>query len=56
MSRAIYTLYRGDEVIGTGTISELAELWGVKKDTMHWYATPSARKRGNIVAIYSDRV
>ena len=56
MSRAIYTLYRGDEVIGTGTISELAELWEVKKDTMQWYATPSARKRGNIVAIYSGRV
>ena len=45
-----YALYRGDDLLGIGTAVELAELIGVKEDTIKWYATPSARKRGNMVA------
>ena len=45
MIMSIYAAYRGDRYIGEGTLSELAELLGVKRKTLLWYRCPSARKR-----------
>lgn len=36
-----YTLYKGDELIGMGTVKELAEQFGVKPSTISYYHTPS---------------
>jgi hypothetical protein len=33
-------LYRGDELIDSGTIKEIAERRGVRKDTIYWHTTP----------------
>ena len=41
----IYAAYRGDTYIGEGTLSELAELLGVKRKTLVWVRSPAARKR-----------
>jgi hypothetical protein len=35
-------LYRGDELIDSGTIKEIAERRGVRKDTIRWYLTGAA--------------
>ena len=32
-------LYRGDEIIDTRTIKQIAERRGVRKDTIRWYLT-----------------
>ena len=45
MITSIYAAYRGDRYIGEGTLSELAELLGVKRKTLQWYRCPSAKKR-----------
>jgi len=39
------TLYRGDEVIDTGTIKELAERRKVRKATIYWLTMPTAQRR-----------
>lgn len=52
----LYTLYHGDEIVGVGTMDDLAELLGVSLSTIQWYATPSARKRGNTFAVFCGRV
>lgn len=38
-------LYRGDEIIDTGTIEEVADRRGVQKLTIHYYLMPIAAKR-----------
>lgn len=47
---AEYTLYKGEELIGLGTIAELAAKQGVTTKTMYFYAMPSyqrnVRKKG----------
>lgn len=43
----IYALYQGDKFIDEGTVKELAEKLGIKKETLYFYATPSYRKRKN---------
>ena len=40
-----YALYKGDELLAIGTISEIAEKMGVKRDTISFYKTPAYRKR-----------
>lgn len=42
-----YALYRGDSLIGMGTVEELAEMAGVKPSTIKWYMTPSGSSRGH---------
>ena len=36
-----YALYKGDEIIGTGTVKELAKMLGVKPSTIAYYRTPT---------------
>lgn len=43
----IYALYRGEKFIAIGTKKELAELLGVKVETISFYATPAYKKRTN---------
>lgn len=38
-------VYRGDEVIDTGTIKEVAERRNVRKDTLYWGLMPTAARR-----------
>lgn len=45
MIKSIYAAYRGDRYVGEGTLSELAELLGVKRKTLLWYRCPAAKKR-----------
>lgn len=45
MIMSIYAAYRGDRYIGEGTLSELAKLIKVKRQTLVWYRCPSAKKR-----------
>lgn len=45
MSRAIYVLYLGDEVIDIGTADELAKRRDVKQSTIYHYSTQAYRKR-----------
>jgi hypothetical protein len=41
------TLYRGDEIIDSGTIKEIAERRGVRKDTIRWYLTGAGLRRAD---------
>lgn len=45
MITSIYAAYRGDRYVGEGTLSELAKLLGVKRQTLVWARYPAARKR-----------
>lgn len=45
MSKAIYVLYLGDEVIDIGTAEELAERRDVKPSTIYHYSTQAYKKR-----------
>lgn len=38
-------LYRGDEIIDTGTVQEIAERRGIQKLTIYYYLQPIAAKR-----------
>lgn len=40
-----YALYKGDELICSGTIEKIAEYQGVKVDTIKFYSYPVYRKR-----------
>lgn len=40
-----YALYKGDEFLTLGSIKELALYLGVKERTIHFYSTPTYRKR-----------
>lgn len=39
-----YAVYRGEELLCIGTAQECADAAGVKKQTIHYYATPSGRR------------
>lgn len=41
----IYAVYKGEEMIASGTAKECAEKLGVKVKTIHHYNTPSYKKR-----------
>ena len=40
-----YALYKNDDLIATGTVSELAEMQGVKESTILFYGSPTYAKR-----------
>ena len=40
-------LYRGDDIIDQGTIKEIAERRGVRKDTIYFYTMPTAGRRAD---------
>jgi hypothetical protein len=40
-----YALYKGDDLLAMGTVVEIAEEVGVLPDTVHFYNTPSYKKR-----------
>ncbi|HFR3690962.1 TPA: hypothetical protein ACHVE4_000077 [Streptococcus suis] len=42
-----YALYKGDELLAIGTAMELAERFGVKVPTIHFYKSPAYIKRTN---------
>lgn len=42
-----YALYKGDEIIGTGTVKELADKFGVKPSTIAYYHTPTYINRAS---------
>lgn len=57
----MYALYKGDVILTIGTIKELAKYLGVKEKTIHFYSTPTYRKRnkkGNnyiVIKILGDK-
>ena len=40
-----YALYKGDEFIAIGTVKKLAEIIGVKEETIRFYASNFYKKR-----------
>lgn len=40
-----YALYKGDDMLGIGTIKELAAELGIKESTVRYYMTPTYKKR-----------
>ena len=40
-----YALYKGDELLGFGTLQELSKQFGVKIKSLLFYQTPAYRKR-----------
>lgn len=40
-----YALYKGDTFVDMGTADYLAKLLNVKRETIKWLASPTARKR-----------
>lgn len=40
-------LYRGDEIIDSGTVEEIADRRGVQKLTIYYYLMPIASKRAD---------
>jgi len=40
-----YALYKGDKLLAIGTAKELAEQFGVKVSTIHFYKSPAYIKR-----------
>lgn len=40
-----YALYKGEDLLSVGTISEIAKETGVKRDTIAFYKTPTYQKR-----------
>ena len=43
--RAVYSIYKGDDILFTGTLDECAEYLKVKTNTAKFYAQPSQIKR-----------
>ena len=41
------TIYRGDDIIETGTIKDIAERRGVLKATIRWYLTGAGKRRAD---------
>jgi hypothetical protein len=44
--RCTYALYKGDRLLGVGTLQELAERRGVKPETIYYYSMPAYQRRG----------
>lgn len=40
-----YVLYQGDNILSIGTIKEIAEELGIKKESVAFYRTPTYKKR-----------
>ncbi|GAB3065420.1 hypothetical protein ACFOU0_12310 [Salinicoccus sesuvii] len=46
-SESEYALYKGEDLIAMGTMTEIAEVLGIKRESLRWYQTPAAQKRGH---------
>ena len=46
-----YVLYDGDDIESIGTLDDIVEETGLKRETVRWYGTPSGVKRGNRVLV-----
>lgn len=46
-TRSHYVLYQGEEIIAQGTKQEIAEQTGLSEKNLHYFGTPSARKRNS---------
>ena len=44
-SQKIYALYKGEELLATGTKEEIAKKMNISKKTIQYYSTPAYRKR-----------
>lgn len=42
-----YALYKGDNLLKIGTVEEIAEELGIKKETVSFYKSPAYSKRTN---------
>lgn len=42
-----YALYKGDNLLKIGTVEEIAEELGIKKETVYFYKSPAYNKRTN---------
>ena len=40
-----YDFYKGDTLLSIGTVKELAKEFGVREETIAYYASPTYRKR-----------
>lgn len=40
-----YAIYKGEEILGIGTISELAKMRGVLPGTIRYYTMPAYQKK-----------
>ena len=41
----LYAVYRGDDLLVLGTVSECAELLGISEKTVRWLSCPFAHRR-----------
>lgn len=46
-----YAFYNGEDIVADGTLREISDKTGLKMDTVYWYSSPSAQKRGNRVLV-----
>jgi len=42
---AEYVMYKGDDLLHIGTLDELAEIRGVKRETIYFYTMPTYHRR-----------
>ena len=42
---ALYAIYKGEDLLATGTAKELAEELNIKRETIWWYASTTQQKR-----------
>lgn len=40
-----YALYKGDELLGIGTLTELAKQRNVKEETIYYYSMPAYQRK-----------
>lgn len=40
-----YAVYKGEECLHIGTLAEIAEIRGVKEETIYWYTTQAYQNR-----------
>lgn len=45
ITKTVYAMYYGEQYVGDGTLSELAKILKVKRQTLVWARYPAARKR-----------
>ena len=43
--REMYAVWRGDQCLAVGTVSELAERFNVKPETVKWWSSPASHRR-----------
>lgn len=45
----VYVLYRDEEVVGVGTAEELSERFGIKPETIRFYASHAHKSRNRLM-------